>query len=159
MLSLTVVRHPQEDSDAWRRRAPWLRNEVERLLGEDISGAEPHGGSRKAGQGSGTTLTGERGSDYFTARLKRDDPELAARVVNGEITPSAAARAKGWRKPRIVMIYELVTESSASRGQAPPARRRRRLPRPNRREVRRTRPGRSGFRILVAVVEPTGRRE
>lgn len=42
-------------------------------------------------------------ADKVTARLKRDDPKLAQRVVNGEITPNAAARAKGWRKPRIVL--------------------------------------------------------
>jgi hypothetical protein len=37
------------------------------------------------------------------ARLKRDDPALAERVVCGEVTPNAAAREKGWRKPRIVL--------------------------------------------------------
>ena len=41
--------------------------------------------------------------DHVVARLKRDDPALAERVVRGEVTPNAAAREKGWRKPRIVL--------------------------------------------------------
>jgi hypothetical protein len=40
-------------------------------------------------------------SDYLVSRLKRDNPDLAARVVAGELTPSAAARQMGWRKPTI----------------------------------------------------------
>ena len=36
-------------------------------------------------------------------RLKRDDPELAERVISGEKSAYAAAREKGWRKPRIVL--------------------------------------------------------
>jgi hypothetical protein len=34
------------------------------------------------------------------ARLRRDDPALAARVERGELTANAAAVAKGWRKKR-----------------------------------------------------------
>jgi len=36
-------------------------------------------------------------------RLKRDDPDLAKQVIAGEVTANAAAREKGWRKPRIVL--------------------------------------------------------
>lgn len=42
-------------------------------------------------------------SEYVVARLKRDDPDLAEQVIRGEVTPNAAARAKGWRKPRIIL--------------------------------------------------------
>ena len=54
------------------------------------------GGDRKSeafreNQGSNTTLKTDRGADYTIARLKRDDPELAKRVVNGELSPNAAA--------------------------------------------------------------------
>jgi hypothetical protein len=35
---------------------------------------------------------------YVKARLRRDDPDLAARVERGELTANAAAVAKGWRK-------------------------------------------------------------
>lgn len=42
-------------------------------------------------------------AEHVIARLKRDDPELAEKVVRGEVTPNAAAHEKGWRKPRIVL--------------------------------------------------------
>jgi hypothetical protein len=54
---------------------------------------------------SATIIMPERGAttDNLVARLKRDDPGLAERVIRGEITPHAAARAKGWRHPRIII--------------------------------------------------------
>ncbi|MGH3781246.1 MAG: hypothetical protein ACRDRO_11650 [Pseudonocardiaceae bacterium] len=109
MPSLTVVRHPQEDSDSWRERAPWLRDEVERLLKADVDPTNPVGVNQHgACGGTAPSRHAQRGTaEDFTARLKRDDPELAARVVNGKITPNAAARAKGWRKPRIVVSTEV----------------------------------------------------
>lgn len=33
--------------------------------------------------------------------MKRDDPDMAERVLDGELNPNAAARSKGWTKPRI----------------------------------------------------------
>ena len=51
-------------------------------------------------------------SDYVMSRLKRDaekaDPDpgaasLYSKVLGGEVTPNAAARQMGWRKPRIVL--------------------------------------------------------
>lgn len=39
----------------------------------------------------------------MVSRLKRDDPTLAERVIRGELTPNAAARQAGIRKPRIVV--------------------------------------------------------
>jgi hypothetical protein len=36
---------------------------------------------------------------YTTARLKRDNPALAAKVINGELSPHAAAVQAGIRKP------------------------------------------------------------
>jgi hypothetical protein len=63
-----------------------------------------HGGDRKSAdyQGRDTTLIG-RGADYVVARLKRDDPGLAEKVVLGEVTSEAAAREKGWRPRRIAV--------------------------------------------------------
>lgn len=53
---------------------------------------------------SGTIISNpNRDTDYILARLKRDDPTLADRVVRGEITANAAAREKGWRKERILV--------------------------------------------------------
>ena len=44
--------------------------------------------------------------DSVVARLKRDDPGLAEEVRSGEVSADAAARAKGWRKPRIVLAKQ-----------------------------------------------------
>jgi hypothetical protein len=77
-----------------------------RLYGEDIQKAPPasHAGPGR-GHKTNSTTTGldDRGTEYVIARLKRDDPEMAHRVVSGEISAYAAAREKGWRKPRIVV--------------------------------------------------------
>lgn len=105
LVKLVTLQHPREDSDPeWRERAPELRKAVRALLAEEIAPVRACG-SNQYGGGSDTTSTvgHDRGSDYFTARLKRDDPEMAARVTSGEITANAAARAKGWSKPRIVL--------------------------------------------------------
>jgi hypothetical protein len=104
LRKLLVLQHPNEDGAPWNERAPRLRQQISELLGADI---EPAGrvGRPEAGKGGGTTFTDvERNSaNHITARLKRDDPELAERVVAGEISPNAAAHEKGWRKPRIVL--------------------------------------------------------
>lgn len=97
-----ALRHPQEDTPAWRDRAPALRDEVARLLKEEIDPLEPPG--RPKHGATVVSRNDQRGTaDDIVARLKRDDPDLVERVVNGEITPNAAARQKGWRKPRIVV--------------------------------------------------------
>lgn len=73
-----------------------------RLLMEEVSAAVPPGRPEKERDtfiSSGRPDTAQK----VVARLKRDDPELAEKVVRGEISPNAAAREKGWRKPRIVL--------------------------------------------------------
>jgi hypothetical protein len=42
--------------------------------------------------------------EHWKARLRRDDPALAARVDRGELSANAAATQKGWRKPRKVRL-------------------------------------------------------
>jgi len=76
-------------------------------LGETVTEI-PHGGDRRSPtfQVRDTQLKRETTADdaeRVVARLKRDDPELAEKVVRGEVTPNAAAREKGWRKPRIIL--------------------------------------------------------
>jgi hypothetical protein len=105
LVKLLSLRHPHEDGAEWKVRAPWLREQVAKLLNQDVDQAAANG---LLGRGrvslSATQAKQERhDSAAITARLKRDDPELAAQVVAGEITPNAAAREKGWRKPRIVL--------------------------------------------------------
>lgn len=72
---------------------------------EKIKALGPHGGNRRGGefQAGGTHLFTHNTTLDFIARLKRDDEVLAQKVIRGEITPNAAARQKGWRKPRIVL--------------------------------------------------------
>lgn len=105
LRKLLRLRHPHEDGDTWGARAPWLRAQVARLLGEDIEPAAAHG---EIGGGHGrlsATHSGQaaRDANAVVARLKRDDPTLAAEVVEGRISANAAARRKGWRKPRVVL--------------------------------------------------------
>lgn len=76
-----------------------------RLLLEEVSASAGHG---EIGGGHSENVTRSLVGKPDTAgkvvaRLKRDDPELAEKVVRGEITPNAAAREKGWRKPRIIL--------------------------------------------------------
>jgi hypothetical protein len=80
------------------------RDVAKRIDREKIKALGPPQGGRprKENQGATQVFTHNTTLD-FIARLKRDDPGLAKRVVAGEITPNAAAREKGWRKPRIVL--------------------------------------------------------
>lgn len=73
---------------------------VKGLLYEEIEPAARPGRPQKD---STTIISTERGSTATTtlARLKRDDPELAKQVVNGEMSAYQAARSKGWKPPRI----------------------------------------------------------
>lgn len=67
----------------------------------DLPEAQPRGRPEKERD---TFIIGRPDTaEKIVARLKRDDPELAERVVRGEVTPNAAALMKGWRHPRIVV--------------------------------------------------------
>jgi hypothetical protein len=82
---------------------------VRQLLLEEIPAAMMHGDGPGRGhtekrlRGTKSFLPESDTSDRVVARLRRDDPELAERVVRGEVTANAAAQEKGWRKPRIVL--------------------------------------------------------
>jgi hypothetical protein len=58
------------------------------LLGEVLG---KHGTNQYTGGGSVTTSSIGRGANYTLARLRRDHPELAERVIAGEISANAAA--------------------------------------------------------------------
>jgi hypothetical protein len=84
-----------------------LRGRVQRAYDEDIQPLAKHG-TNQHGDSCGDNRvmsTGRQGNsrDYVIARLERDDPELAQRVKRGEITPTAASRQKGWKKPQITV--------------------------------------------------------
>jgi hypothetical protein len=82
-----------------------LADRVRALLKGEISAAAEHGGDRKSEefQDGGTNLKPSRSNDaeQTVARLKRDDPSLAEKVVIGEMSAYSAARSKGWKPPRI----------------------------------------------------------
>lgn len=83
-----------------------LRGRVQRLYDADIQPIAKHGEiGRGRARGNQITSTERRGDsrDYVIARLERDDPELAQQVKRGEITATAASRAKGWKKPQITV--------------------------------------------------------
>lgn len=102
------LRHPHESVPKIAYRMAAMREQVKQLLLEEIPATAEHGYGPGRGhtekRGSATTsFVLGRGADYITARLKRDAPELAEQVIRGELTPNAAARQMGWRKPRIVV--------------------------------------------------------
>jgi hypothetical protein len=81
-----------------------LKGRVQRLLDGDVEPARPVGRPADAVNVDATNIRGSANSaEYVIARLKRDDPALADRVVRGELTANAAARQAGIRKPRIVL--------------------------------------------------------
>jgi hypothetical protein len=101
---LLALRHPHESVPEVAERMSLMRREIERLLMGEIAPLLP---TDHAGPGRGKTLRDTKGfedtANRVIARLKRDDPELAEKVARGEVTPNAAAREKGWRKPRIIL--------------------------------------------------------
>lgn len=102
--TLMHIRTEVERRPGFSARAQELsdyRSEVLTSLAEDIPVKAEKG---EAGRGrdrySGTVPNRDTAAS-LVSRLKRDDPELAESVVRGEITANAAARAKGWRYPRV----------------------------------------------------------
>lgn len=98
LRKILELQHPGEQAHVAEiaERMAWLRGEIRRLLGEDIEPARP---ARVKGS-ERTTLRTETAERHL-ARLKRDDPGLAEKVVNGQVSAYAAARSKGWKPPRI----------------------------------------------------------
>lgn len=73
--------------------------EVRKLIRQGIK-PNPRNGELGNGRSGDTKPTPIPNDDntYLIARLKRDDPALAQQVVDGEITPNAAAIEAGYRK-------------------------------------------------------------
>jgi hypothetical protein len=61
--------------------------------------ANPHGTNQHGGHGNTTSSTVGTTATNTLRRLKRDRPDLAERVVAGEISANAAAIEAGFRKP------------------------------------------------------------
>lgn len=84
-----------------------LAERVQRLYDEEIQPLAMPGelgrGRKKRVDQVNSSAQGGNSRDYVIARLERDDPQLAQQVKRGEITATAAARQKGWRKPQITV--------------------------------------------------------
>ena len=70
-----------------------------RVWRDEVPVSRKHGANQhteQSGHGATRSTTSEGlTADSILARLKRDNPDLAERVINGEITANAAARIMG----------------------------------------------------------------
>lgn len=103
-----ALRHPHESVPDVAYRMATMRDQVRMLLLTEIAPAIPalHAGPGRGHKTERTTLGFTDGARSETAertvrRLKRDDPDLAEKVVTGQVSAYAAAREKGWKPPRI----------------------------------------------------------
>ncbi len=83
------------------QRMAWLRQEVEDRLNPKLAkrGANQH-------TGGGYIVTSSRRGNresYTLRRLKRDNPTLAKRVIDGELSANAAAIQAGIRRKTITV--------------------------------------------------------
>ena len=86
-----------------------------KLLLSEVPALASHGGERDK-QGSNTTLVdSDRGTNYNLRRLKRDHPELAKAVINGELSANAAAIKAGFRKPSLTISSDAHSAEAAIR--------------------------------------------
>lgn len=78
--------------------------EAQKLIDGLIPAVGEHGGDRRSSsrvQDGIANLKTANTAEYVIARLKRDNPALAERVINGELSANAAAKQAGFRKERI----------------------------------------------------------
>ena len=91
-----------------RMRAYCEHNEeARRLLAEDLEPVAQHGANQhSAGVDnvkSSAEAKGGNATTYTLRRLKRDRPDLAERVVSGDLSAHAAAIEAGFRRPAITL--------------------------------------------------------
>ncbi len=114
LRKVPTLDHPRQAVPDVAARMDRMRAEVHRLLAEAVAPTTENRGhlfSERHISSRDTRANVTEGDTPLAvlARLKRDaekEPEaaeLAARVTSGEMTANAAARAKGWRKPRILL--------------------------------------------------------
>lgn len=91
-----------DDLLAFCRKSP----DTQALIREAVSAAG-HVGRPEAGKGNNVTFS-DRGNaaTYTLRRLKRDRPELAEKVVRGELTANAAAIEAGFREKQVQLAKD-----------------------------------------------------
>jgi hypothetical protein len=77
-----------------RERMDAMRAEVARLVAKDVQPSLPQGRPQKE-RDTFISVGRPDTKDKVIARLKRDDPALAERVVSGELTANAATSPAG----------------------------------------------------------------
>ena len=78
------------------------RDDVRQLIDAEIKPLAEHGGDHSK-QVDNVKLVGGNNPTYALKRLKRDRPDLAAKVIAGELSANAAAIEAGFRKkPKLV---------------------------------------------------------
>lgn len=96
-----------DDLLAFCRKSP----DTQAMIREAVSGQPTHADAgAKGGRGNKASdnVTGFRGnrSTYTLRRLKRDAPELAERVVKGELSANAAAIEAGFRERQVQLAKD-----------------------------------------------------
>ena len=88
-----------DDLLAYCRKEP----EVQAMIRGELAAAPAHGGARAQEQVANSKLGSGTEATYTLRRLKRDAPELAARVIAGEISAHAAAIEAGFRQRTVTL--------------------------------------------------------
>lgn len=113
LLKLLELEHRYEHQDAdWRERMIVLRQNVKMLLDGELPPIREKAGRPANNVRSTNIKSSKDDAEYVTRRLKRDNPELAERVIKGEIAPNAAAVEAGFRSPKVAVRLDSM-ESAA----------------------------------------------
>jgi len=114
VMRLLEIEHRYEHAnDQWRERMAVLRDTIRRELGaeplRDKPGRPPNVDNVK------NTASKKGGNDpaYKLARLQRDAPDLAQKVLDGELSAHAAALEAGFVNPKVAIRLDDL--SSAAR--------------------------------------------
>jgi hypothetical protein len=116
---LTIVsdlRHPHEESDEkLGKRMEAMRNRVRQLVLQEVPEISENGTNQHSGIGITKPSDGGMTATYILRRLKRARPDLAKKVVDGELSANAAAIKAGIRrKPtRFEQIMQWLPKLSA----------------------------------------------
>jgi len=109
ILTVITLQHKHEaGSDEIHQRMEAMRREVRRELHEAL---EDNGGDRRSDKyqiaNSKLKTAGGTTVSYAIRRLKRDAPELAEKVISGELSANEAAIAAGFRERTVTISLDL----------------------------------------------------
>lgn len=106
LMKLLQLEHRYETDGDYRERMAILRDEVAHLLNLDLPAIGSQGRPNLSENIIYNDLKpAQQGTsrEYLISRLKRDNPELAERVIRGELSANRAALEAGIRKERIMV--------------------------------------------------------